>query len=331
MNLVSLLFLLCSVVFADYIRDLDKIAGRLAKNIPEDRTVVVFNILKDGVSETKNSIDLAIKLSLRLAEKGRKKFRVIDRAAGEKLVYEEAKYTAKPSNSEELKSLLENFKADIGILGRYSLFGRRLILENFRAVGVPSPDQAPKIFGSFERKVIKLSSEDSLSLSVNDVLLPQLPDSITEWFLSASTDNDFVSAQIVDLEEKAIGNQYVKIGEYYRLRINLKENLFLYIFSYDEDNNIAYLIHPVDREEDRYIKEGTFLIPQGNNAIEAKAPAGRNFVKIFAVKKPITFAIPQSANWQMNSGEVADFVKELKRLSTDDWSSYRIFIHISQE
>lgn len=322
------LFCLTSLVFADYVRDLEKIAGKLATDIPQGKTVVVFNILKDGISETENSVDFAIKLSSKLAEKGKKKFNVIDRTAGEKLVYEEAKYTAKSFNSDELMQLLENFKADIGIWGHYSLFGKRLTFENFRAVEVPSPESSPKIISSYNRKVIKLNSEDSLCLNSSDVLLPQPPDSITDYFLSTSTGNNFVSAQIVDLEENLLPDNCTKIGDYYRLKINLRDNAFLYIFSYDEDNNAAYLFYPLSKTEDKKTTAGSFLVPRGNLAIEAKAPAGRNFVKIFATKKPIPFTIPQSTDWRLTTTEAANFVEELKKLSSNDWASFRIFIHV---
>ena len=83
-----------SMSFADYTDVFNKIAGHLARQIPKGRTVVVFNILKEGKDETKNSVDFAIKLSAKLAEKCRGKFSVIDRSAGERLAYEERRYKA---------------------------------------------------------------------------------------------------------------------------------------------------------------------------------------------------------------------------------------------
>jgi len=325
------LFCLTSLVFADYTKDLDKIAGKLAKNIPGGRTVVVFNILKDGIGETQNSVDLAIKLGLKLADRGKKKFNVIDRVIGEKFLFEEKKFTPKEFSSEELKRLLEGFEADVGIVGQYVLVGKTLILENFRAVEVPSPTTPPNIISTYARRVVKLNSVDSLCLISYDVLLPQPPDSIIEYFLSAKTENILVLAQIVDLEEKPLRDGCAKIGDYYRLKVDLSEDIFLYIFSYDENNNAAYLIYPLNRKENKKITTESFLIPSSDMAIEAKAPTGKNFVKIFACKKPIPFTIPQSADWRLTSAEVSNFVKELKRLSINDWASYRIFIHIIEK
>lgn len=330
---MGLFFLLCAIAqcFADYTKDLDKIAGKLAKNIPEGRTVVVFNVLKDGIGETQNSVDLAIKLGLKLADRGKKKFNVIDRVIGEKFLFEEKKFTPKEFNSEELKRLLEGFEADVGIVGQYVLVGKTLILENFRAVEVPSPTTPPNIISTYARRVVKLNSVDSLCLISYDVLLPQPPDSIIEYFLSAKTENILVLAQIVDLEEKPLRDRCAKIGDYYRLKVDLSEDIFLYIFSYDENNNATYLIYPLNRKEDKKITTESFLIPSSDMAIEAKAPTGKNFVKIFACKKPIPFTIPQSADWRLTSAEVSNFVKKLKRLSINDWASYRIFIHIIEK
>ena len=178
---------------------------------------------------------------------------------------------------------------------------------------------------------IKLNSEDSLYLNMNDILVPQPPDSITEYFLNVSTDNKFIEAEVVDIEGEPITNRCAKIGSYYRLKVNLSEELFLYIFSYDEDRNFVYLIYPINKKESKIIKKGTFFFPTGDNAIEAVAPAGRNFLKIFAIKRPIPFTVAQSVDWRLTTQELANFVAELKKLSTDEWSSFRIFLHVVED
>ncbi len=326
------LLLSLSLSFADYVKGLDQIAGRIAKDIPEGRTVVVFNIQRNDGRETYNSVDLAIKLGMKLSERGKKRFTVIDRSVGERLGYEERRYTVRDFSSTELKQLLEGFKADVGIVGEYTLQGANLILENIRAVAVPTPERAPEILSSCDRRLTRLSPQDSAHLFSKEFPLPQPPDSITDYLLSATTDNNFVSAQIVNYPDgRAIGNNCVRIGEYYRLRIELSEDLYLYCFSYDEERNIVYLLYPLSSSDEEIVKKGTFSIPSGEKVIEAIPPAGRNFVKVFATRKPISVSIPQSEDRRMTPAEIKGFVKEIKNLSPQDWSSFRIFVIIGEE
>ncbi len=325
---MKLSFVLLSFSLADYTKELDKIAGKLAKDIAKGQRVVVFNILKGNRDETYNSVDLAVKLSMRLKEIGRNKFTVIDRRAGEKLAFEETKYTPRALNSEELMKLLEGFTANIGVLGEYTIVGNKLFLENMRAIAVPSPERPPEVISSVPKLSIRLAPEDSICLVQKDVSLPKPPDSITNYFLTSATNKNFITAKIVDLDGRSLPNDCVKIGSYYRLRIDVKEDGFLYVFSYDQDNNTAYLIYPMNEIENRIINQGQFIIPKGDMAIEAKAPAGNNFVKIFVSRKPIPLIIPSSEDSRMTIEEVKAFVQELKNLSSDDWSSFRIFVHI---
>ncbi len=326
-------FFLLSSGYGDYTRKLDNIAKRIASGISEGRTVVVFNILKDGNRETRNSIDLGIKLGLKLSERGKGKFKVIDRTAGERLYYEETRYTPSNLSSSELKQLLERFKADVGVVGEYRLIGRNLYLENIRAVEVPSPEKSPNILSSFPQEIIELSPQDSAYLFCRDVQVSQ-PDSSTDYLLSATSNSNFVSSQIISYpDNKLISNNCVEIGEYYRLQVKLTEDAFLYIFSYDEDNTVLYLLHPIEKEENRIIKSGEepFMIPAGDFAIEARPPAGKNFVKIFACRKPIPVIIPNSEDRRLTPAEIKNFVSEIKKLLPNDWASFRIFIHIKEK
>ena len=307
--------------------EIDKIAKEFTKKLPENKTLVVCNILKEGKFETYNSVNLAIKIGNSLAEKGRNKFKVIDRSTGELLVWEERKYTVKELSSSEWIKFLENFKADIGITGEYNLIGETLILENIRAIMIPSPLKGPEIIASSRKSIIPLTPIEAKIFHQNERPLPQLPDTITEYFLTASTDSNFFSANLVDLQGKTIENNICKIGSFYRLKINLEKDAFLYVFSYDEDNNISYLLYPLNPNQNNIIRKGNiFIPPQNTYALKAKPPAGKNFIKIFATKNPLSFKFPKAEDMHLTKEELKNFVKELKKLPLSDWSSKRIFI-----
>ena len=323
------LFFFISFCLADYIKELDRIAGEIAKGIPEGRVVVVLNLLNQGdFRETKNSVDLAIKLSMKISEKSKNKFRVIDRKAGERLFYEEKKYTPREFTSEELKKIIENFGANVGVIGEYRLIGRNLYLENIRAVEIPSTEKTPNILKAVAKKTINLNREDSILLYSMESPLPGIPDSLTRNLLEVEGENRFVFADLIDKDGKVITSNSIKIGNYYKLRIHLEEDAYLYVFSYDEERNIPYLIYPLTYEENRYINKGYFEIPQGNYSILAKEPAGRNYIKIFATKRPISIRIPSSKDFVLSSSEISSFVRELRKLLKKEWSSFKIFIII---
>jgi hypothetical protein len=338
--ILSLLLLLSCIsarkhtVLKSFKEGLDELGNKLAKGIPNGKVVIVTNILKDKEIDTYISVELAIKIGGILAEKGKGKFKVIDRKSGEKLWMEERKYTVKDWTSAELKKLFENFGANVGIFGDYKFFGNKIILDNIRAVAVPDPETPPEIITFYPYPIIiPLDSSLAKYFKEKDKPLPQPPDSITEYFLTAQTQKNFVSADIVDLKGEIIKNNTCKNGSYYRLKVNLKEDAYLYAFSYDEDKNQTYLIFPLNEEENRIIKQGVKFIPPGELAILAtkeEKTAEKNFIKIFATKRPIPFSIPQSKDYHLTHDELKKFVKELKNLPPSDWSIQRIFVKIEE-
>ncbi len=325
--IISYVLFMTSVIHADYIKPLDKIASKFAKDIPKNSRVVVLNILRNDQNETYNSVDLAKKITSKLWEQGKGKFTVKDRHTADLLYYEESKYTTKTYSSQELAKILEGLQADIGIVGVYKIVQRTLYLENMQAVSIPSPEKPPNIISVYTKLEILLDKQDSVCFMQNEWYLPQPPDSITDYLLTATTNNDFVSAKITDLHHNIITDNCVKIGNSYRLSLDLKEPCFLYVFNYDEDANTVYLMHPY-KSEHNHIMQNQVILPEGEYKYDAIEPPGNEFVKIFASKKPIPIIIPKSENCRMTHQEVEYFVNELKKLSANDWSSYRIFIHI---
>ncbi len=315
---------------ADYVKALDKLGQELAPKLPKGCTVVVFNMLRDGTEETHLAIDLAIKLAGSIAAAGPKRYIVLRRTQGESLAVEERKYTAKSLTSDEMGRLLRQFRASVGVTGNYSIVGRSLVLENLCAQGIPTLDRPPAIVCSRNKVEIPLDSSELALLRQRD--RPVLADSAASFLISATTDSSFISSVlIVNTSGEPLANNTAKIGEFYRMELRLKRDVFLYVFSYDEDHGNAYLMYPLARvTQPQAAGKLSIPDPQQFQGYQAIAPAGSNFVKVFASIKPIPLKVANSDEYVLTSTELDGFVRELRNLSQDEWSSWRIFVTVRQ-
>ena len=334
-RLLAVSCLLVSLAHADYTKTLNTVTSKLAQELAKNCkgcTVVVFNILRGGNQETHLAVDLATKLSLGLYENSKKNFTVLLRPQGERLAYEEFKYTARFPNSKELARLLENFKASVGVTGSYTVVGRKLVMDNICAQKIPSPDRPPVIVGSFKHAEITLDSTERSCIAAQDQNLP-LPDSTTRFLLDASnTSSDYSPrASIVGVRGKRLESNCAPIGDTYRLSVELPKESFLYVLSYDQDRGIVYLLRPLARQT-QPLKAGRVLVPDPDEKIGyvAIGPAGENFVMLFASQKPIELSVPSSQDYVLDQGQVEAFVKSLKEKPQEEWGGYRIFVTVRQ-
>lgn len=314
---------------ADYTKEIDKIAAELLKSVPKGKTIVVFNFTRAGRVETQNCIDLATTLTGSLVRAGGRNWSIINRKTGEQLWYAEELYTVKPGEPAALESLLAQFKADVGIVGAYQLFDRSLVLENITAQYVPGPNQKPQVIAAPARRTIKLTPEDSNCLWAMEKTLPQPPDSITTAFLEHHTEQLLATAEIQDAEGRRLKDNCVRIGNTYRLSIAVKEDAYLYVFSYDEDHNRTYLLYPLEGNAPP-VPKGKFLLPDKDHQFEAIPPAGRNSILVFATRKPVRLTVPSTENWEMENKALASFLNQLRAFDPGDWSRYMIFVHIRE-
>lgn len=332
-RLLALGLLAFSLAHADYSKALNPVTGKLAQELAKNCkgcTVVVFNILRGGDQETHLAVELATKLALGLSEASKQNFTVLLRPQGERLAYEEEEYTARSLSTAELTRLLEGFKASVGVTGSYTFVGRKLVLDNICAQRIPSPDRPPEIVGSFAHAEIPLDSLDCGCLGEKDQVLP-LPDSTTRFLLDASNRKTDYSprADIVDLHGN-IQSNCVRIGDTYRLAVELPKESFLYVFSYDEGHKIVYLLRPLS-EQTKPETAGRALVPDPSEQVgyQAIGPAGQNFVMLFASQKPIELSVPSSQDRVLDQGQIEAFVKSLKEEPQEEWGGFRIFITIN--
>jgi hypothetical protein len=322
----SLLAVSCfalSLAHADYNADMDKVAAALVKAMPPGMPVVaVLNVPRYDDALTRNSVEIARKLTGRLAAIGVKRCSVIDRATGEKLWQDEEFYSPKSRTSAELESLLLHFKADVGITGTYHLSGRTLNLDLQLNV-IPGPHKPPTVKWGNNWK-LKFTPDDSVFCWACEKTLPGM-DTLNMAFLKAHTDSLFATASLADDEGRQLDNNCARIGTDYRLAVDLERPAFLYVFSYDEDAQDVYLLHSPNQEL-AATPVGKCQLPETYQAI---APPGRVAVIVIASLKPLQLDIPNRQNQQLLPGEVAGFARQLKTaLKESEWSSYMIFAHV---
>jgi hypothetical protein len=323
------LVLSLSVARADCGKEMAKLATALAsyKKMAGKR-VVVFNIISGEHGATRLSVDLAVDLGTKLFEAAKGKFTVIERTAGESLWMAERAYTVR---EESLAKTLENFRADVGVLGEYSLQGNLLRLSRVRALAVPTVDNPPEKVASAWEVTAKLDSFDCRCMALKDRPLPPRPDTLTEFFLNGGADRKLIAArQLVDTNGSPLTANCARIGSYYRLRVDLSERAYLYVISFDEDNNQAYLLYPLQDTVRPPDKKGASLFPdlESRLAYQAKAPAGRNYVRIFACESPLPFKYPLPPDYTFMPEELKSFVLALRKLPKEEWSATSIFASI---
>lgn len=322
-KLLAVSCLAISLVHADYRADMEKVAGALVKAMPKGMpVVVVLNVPRYDEMLTRNSVEIARKLTGRIAALGAKRCSVIDRATGEKLWQDEEFYSARTRTQVELESLLAHFRADVGITGTYHLAGRALNLDLQLNV-LPGPDQPPTVKWGNHWK-FRLTADDSAFCWDCEKRLPG-SDTVNLTFLKAHTDSLFATASLADDEGRQLANNSARIGTCYRLVADVKRPAFLYVFSYDEDARDVYLMHTPDRELTA-TPVGEYQMPEVYQAIP---PPGRVAVIVIASLKPLQLDIPARENQQLLPQEVADFARQLKTaLKESEWSSYMIFAHV---
>jgi hypothetical protein len=312
-----------SLAHADYNADLDKVATALVKAMPKGMpVVVVLNVPRYDEVLTRNSVEIAKKLTGRIAALGAKRCSVIDRATGEKLWQDEEFYSPRTRTPAELESLLLRFKADVGITGTYHLTGRRLSLDLQLNV-IPGPNKPPTVKLGNNWK-LNFAADDSAFCWACEKTLPG-SDTLNMTFLKAHTDSLFASAYLADDEGRQLADNSARIGTRYRLVADVKRPAFLYVFSYDEDARDVYLMHSPGRE--------LAATPVGKRQMpelyQAVPPPGRVAVIVIASLKPLQLDVPARENQQLLPEEVADFARQLKTaLKESEWSSYMIFAHV---
>jgi hypothetical protein len=322
-KLLAVSFLILSLAHADYSADMDRVAGALVKAMPKGMpVVVVLNIPRYDDLLTRNSVEIARKLTGRIAAIGVKRCSVIDRATGEKLYQDEEFYSPKTSSQAELESLLSHFRADVGITGTYHVTGRTLNLDLQLNV-IAGPNQPPVVKLGNNWK-LKFTPDDSAYCWACEKTLPGA-DTSNMTFLKAHTDSLFATASLADDEGRQLDNNSARIGTDYRLAVDVKRPVFLYVFSYDEDARDVYLMHSPNQEL-AATPVGKCQMPETYQAI---APPGRVAVIVIASLKPLQLDIPDRENQQLLPAEVADFARQLKTsLKESEWSSYMVFAHV---
>ena len=325
-KLLAVSCLALSLAHADYNADMEKVAGALVKAMPKGMpVVVVLNIPRYDDVLTRNSVEIARKLTGRIAAIGVKRCSVIDRATGEKLYQDEEFYSPKVRTQAELESLLAHFRADVGITGTYHVTGRTLNLDLQLNV-IAGPNQPPVVKLGNNWK-LNLAPDDSVYCWACEKTLPGA-DTSNMTFLKAHTDSLFASAFLADKEGKPLADNSARIGTDYRLVVEVKRPAFLYVFSYDEDAHDVYLMHPLIKGLGAS-PVGKVHLPDADYTYQAVAPPGRVAVVVIASLKPLQLDIPTRENQQLLPAEVADFAHQLKTsLRESEWSSYMIFAHV---
>ena len=140
-------------------------------------------------------------------------------------------------------------------------------------------------------KIAQIDIENLLEVAGKDILLEIKPE-----------DFRLKEVYLVDLNGDKIPNQ-IKIGKDIKIKVKIAKPSYIYILSYDKEEERFYWILPCIYEKENFFT-GDVILPQ-KIKIKAVPPAGRNEILIFATDKPV------------NCGDIKEFLNNLKKVKFD--------------
>ena len=297
---------------------LDKLASDVARDFSRRDTIVFWGVKPLGEdAATGLGRYLGMGFSNRLISK--MPGRVRDPLEGEKTVLKEMNYHVQnPDPSEVLK----RFQAAYSLTGRYVLHKASKELEIFIQVSDSLSQQGR---ASANRRIV-LGDGEFAELARLDRQRPpaELSREAEKFLVEPGPQTGLIdSAMVVTIKGREPTNRELKTGKWFKLEVDLKQRSYIYVIGFDTETQGFYFIYPgIDESANLY--SGRVIIPRAEDvAFQAVPPAGFNWTKVIATRKPVEWkgllSMREGVSW-LTSGKIERFIRNLNEQS-GGWQS----------
>jgi hypothetical protein len=265
-----------------------KAAGALT---PGSRVVVLNFSPLGGEGVSRLGVYLAKKFTAYLAQEAGMGLTVIARAEGERAFIAEDSFTVDRPDPREV---LERFKAQWGIVATYDLAENDCCLELVSVTAVPTAGAEAK-FGASCR-IPGPAGEFERWQSMDRLRLPNMSEKLRRFLAEQGGWDVLGRPQMFKKDGPEVpANHAIQVGDYVKIKINVREPCYLYALGWDQTNAIMTVLFP-GKHERSSVGAGEFSVPTGGYYGQAIPPAGYNCVRLVATRT--------------DAGLSEDFVKE---------------------
>jgi hypothetical protein len=140
------------------------------------------------------------------------------------------------------------------------------------------------------------------------------------------------AVEIVGMETRDGGmvpaNGRVRVGRDYRLKVNVKQECFLYVLGWDQTNGFLTVLFPGRGENPRTGKSSPTL-PGGSGWIQAIAPAGYNLLKVVATTEDV--GLESTGQNLVQSPQLQnELVTRIRALGAEQWGAASFGYYIEE-
>lgn len=235
--------------------------------------------------------------------------------------------------SEFWKNVSSNQRPDYYLTGKYEIKG------DYKSVRVSRVELIkdklnPKLAAFPDKITLKdidftFESEDDRNLFRKlDALVGDIEKSYARLVRLASK-GEFATVDIVDEKtDLPISiNTELQVGKGYQLKMNLKQDAYVYAFYYESTDltgNKMYMVFPFENGQKNLMKKGVTLLPDDENVFSPSAPAANQvFIKLIASKKPLPLSITKTAEGYryLSAEDCLKFVSAMEKLNSTEIDS----------
>lgn len=238
--------------------------------------------------------------------------------------------------SEFWKNMSASQRPDYYLVGKYEIKG------DYKSVRV---SRVELIKDKLNPKLANFSDK----ITLKDIEFPFESEEDRNWFRKLDTQvgeidqayarlvklaakGTFASVDIIDekTDQPIPINAELKIGKGYQLKMNLKENAYIYAFYYESQDltgNKMYMIFPFENGQSNLFKKGTHTLPDEDNVFSPSEPAANQvFIKLIASKKklPLNITVSPEGYRYLSPEDCAKFVSSMNKVPSVEIDSNNI-------
>ncbi len=132
----------------------------------------------------------------------------------------------------------------------------------------------------------------------------------------------FASVNIVDekTDQPISLETCLQTGKGYQLKVDLKEDAFVYAFYYESNDltgNKMYMVFPFENGQKNQMSKGSFMLPDDENVFSPSEPAANQaFIKLIASKKklPLKITVSPEGYRYLSPDDCAKFVSAMEKI-----------------
>ncbi|MBD3285231.1 hypothetical protein GF338_02730 [candidate division WOR-3 bacterium] len=267
-------------------RNVDKLLNKLARDVARrvegNKKIVCWEIVPmDDDIPTSMGRYLALGLTSRLGD--RLPGQVIDPFEGERSIGRELEYRLQyPTPSE----IFKQFQGDYSMSGRYTILPETRQLK----VYIEIFDKLTATIAGTASETVKLEPGEFKEFDDLDKRRPpsDLSAEASKFLTSSGTTASLInSARLMDGDGKEPITDKLKIGDFFKVEVDLKEQAYLYIVGLDIPSKGFYLVYPGSLEQINLLS-GRICIPGAEGtAFRTVDYGGFNWFKVIATRKKV--------------------------------------------